>query len=265
MKIEGRVIVVTGASRGIGKAAAEALGRAGGRVALIARSPEVEEVAAAIASRGGQARGYTADLGNPADVQDVSQRIVNDLGPPDIVVNNAGAGRWLYVEETPAGEVAAMMAVPYLAAFYVTRAFLPAMLERATGTIVNINSPVAWLPWPGATGYSAARWAMRGFSEALRMDLRGTGIRLLELVPGKVTSTYFEHNPHSEERLPTITRLVPSLTPDQVAAHLVRGIERDRRRIVVPFMLKLVLGMRALAPPIVDWMMWRSGARRPPR
>ncbi len=263
MKIDGRTIVVTGASRGIGKSAAAALARAGGRVALIARSPEIEQVAAAIA--GGQARGYVADLGNAAEVSEVSQRIVKDLGAPDIVVNNAGAGRWLHIEETPPEEAEAMMAAPYFAAFYVTRAFLPAMLQRGSGTIVNINSPVAWLPWPGAIGYSAARWAMRGFNEALRMDLRGTGVRVLEIVLGKVTSTYFEHNPHSEERLPTITRLVPSLTPDQVATHLVRGIERNRRRIVKPFMLRAVLAMRALAPPVVDWMMWRTGARRPPR
>jgi short-subunit dehydrogenase len=263
MNIDGRTIVVTGASRGIGKAAAEALARAGGRVALIARSPEIEQVAAAI--QGGQARGYVADLGNAAEVGEVAQQIMRDFGAPDVVVNNAGAGRWLYVEETPPEEVEAMMAAPYFAAFYVTRAFLPAMLARGSGTIVNINSPVAWLPWPGATGYSAARWALRGFNEALRMDLRGAGVTVLEMVPGKVTSTYFTSNPHSEERLPTITRLVPSLTPEQVADKLVRALERDRRRVVTPFMLRVVLAMRALAPPIVDWMMWRTGARRPPR
>jgi short-subunit dehydrogenase len=105
---------------------------------------------------------------------------------------------------------------------------------------------------------------MRGFTQALRLDLRGTGVRVLEMVPSKVTSTYFEHNPHSEERLPAITKLVPTLTPERVAAVLVRGIEQNRRRIVTPVMLKLVLLMRALAPGLVDWMMWRSGARRRP-
>jgi short-subunit dehydrogenase len=106
---------------------------------------------------------------------------------------------------------------------------------------------------------------MRGFVEALRLDLRGTGVRVLEIVPAKVASTYFASNPHSEERLPTITGMVPTLTPEQVAAALVRGIETDRRRIVFPFMLRLVLAMRALAPAVVDWMMWRTGAGRRPR
>lgn len=181
MKIAGCKIVVTGASRGIGRATAEALARVGGRVALVARSPEVEAVAVAIVAQGGQARGYLADLGNPGEVEEMARRVVGDFGPPDIVVNNAGAGRWLYVEETPVEEVVSMMAAPYFAAFYVTRAFLPTMLERRSGYIVNINSPAAWMPWPGAAGYTAARFALRGLSASLRLDLRGTGVQLLDI------------------------------------------------------------------------------------
>ena len=120
------------------------------------------------------------------------------------------------------------------------------------------------MPWPGATGYLCARFAMRGFSEALRLDLRGTGIRVLEVVPSEVTSTYFENNPHSRERLPTITRLVPRVSPEQVARAIVWGIERDRSRIVMPLMLRAALLTRALAPALVDWLMWRTGARRIP-
>ncbi|MGD0965006.1 MAG: SDR family NAD(P)-dependent oxidoreductase [Candidatus Acidiferrales bacterium] len=264
MRIKGRVVVVTGASRGIGQSVARAVALAGGRAALLARSQEVVQVAAEIVAAGGQARGYCVDLTDPAALEGVARQIVSDLGAPDIVVNNAGAGRWLYVEETPPEEAAAMMASPYLAAFYVTRIFLPLLLERREGLIVNVNSPVAWLPWPGAAGYMAARWAMRGFSAALRADLHGTGIKVLELVPGKVSSTYFEHNPHSEERLPRITRWIPTLTPDEVATALVDGIERNRRRMVIPLMLKLVFVVHAVAPGLVDWMMRTTGWRRGP-
>ena len=263
MQVDGQTVVVTGASRGIGKATAEALGRAGARVAVLARSPEIEAVAATVVANGGVARGYTADVGNPNDVEQVSRRIVDDLGDPAIVINNAGAGRWLHVEETPAEEVVSMMAAPYFAAFYATRAFLPAMLVRRTGYIVNVNSPVAYMPWPGATGYLCARFAMRGFSEGLRLDLRGTGVRVLEVVPGEVTSTYFENNPHSRERLPALTRLVPRLSPEQVAKAIVHGIEHDRKKIVMPLMLRAAIMSRALAPALVDWLMWRTGARRP--
>jgi short-subunit dehydrogenase len=265
MKIEGQTVVVTGASRGIGKATAEALGRAGARVAVLARSPEIEAVAAAIVSAGGMARAYVADVGKADDVERAARRILDELGPPAVVINNAGAGRWLHVEETPVDEVPSMMAAPYFAAFYVTRAFLPAMLASASGCIVNINSPVAYMPWPGATSYLCARFAMRGFSEGLRLDLRGTGVNVLEVVPGQVTSTYFEHNPDSHERLPTITNLVPKVSPEQVAEAIIRGVERDRRRVVMPFMLRLALLSRQVMPGVVDWMMWRTGARHAPR
>jgi short-subunit dehydrogenase len=265
MRIRGRAIVVTGASRGIGQSTARALARAGGRVALLARSAEVVQVAAEIVAEGGEARAYCVDLTDPAAVELVGQQIVSDFGAPEIVINNAGAGRWLYVEETPPEEAASMIACPYLSAFYVTRVFLPSLLARREGYIVNINSPVAWLPWPGASAYLAARWAIRGFTTALRTDLHGTGVRVLALVPGRTGSTYFEHNPNSEERLPSITRLIPKLTPDEVAVALVKGIERDRSEIVIPLMLKLVFILHAVAPGLVDWMMRSTGWHREPK
>ena len=264
MKIRGSTIVITGASRGIGLATARAVARVGGRVALLARSSEVEQIAAQIVHGGGDARAYMVDLADPGAVERVGQQIKNDLGAPDIVINNAGAGRWLLVEETSPDEAAAMMASPYLAAFYITRLFLPAMIERRQGYIVNVNSPAAWLSWPGATGYTAARWAMRGFTAALRADLRGTGVQVLQVVPGKVSSTYFEHNPHSEERIPAITRVIPVLTPDEVAAAVVRGIMNDRREIVIPALMRATLIAHALAPILVDWLMFRTGWRRSP-
>ena len=264
MKIGGRSILVTGASRGIGQATAHALAREGGRVALVARSPDVAQVASRISAEGAVARGYVADLTDPDAVDRVAQQITRDLGSPDIVVNNAGAGRWLYIDETSPGEVVQMMAAPFFAAAYVTRLFLPAMLERRCGYVVNLNSPAAWLPWPGATGYAAARGAMRGFTGALRVDLIGTGVRVLSVVPGEVSSTYFEHNPGSRERLPRIARLMPTLTPEDVAAAIVRGIARDRQQVIIPAMLRLAITSHALLPGPAEWLMWRTGRRRMP-
>jgi short-subunit dehydrogenase len=103
---------------------------------------------------------------------------------------------------------------------------------------------------------------MRGLTQAMRLDLRGSGVNVLEVVLGKVSSTYFESNPDTEERLPGITKLVPTLTPGEAATHIVRGLEQGRRRIIAPVTLQAVLAMRALAPSVVDWLMWRTGHRR---
>jgi NADP-dependent 3-hydroxy acid dehydrogenase YdfG len=155
-----------------------------------------------------------------------------------------------------------MMAAPYFTAFYTTRAFLPAMLQRGSGQIVNINSPVSRFVWPGAAGYAAARWALRGFSEALRADLHGTGLRVTEVVPGLVLSPYFDHNPGAFERVPKIARLMPSLTPEQVAGGIAWAVEHDRRELVMPFMLRLFFALHSLAPGRIEALLLSTGWKR---
>jgi uncharacterized protein len=264
MNVDGRTIVITGASYGIGAALAHAAVRAGGHVVLLARTRDaLDQVAGEARDAGGQARVYPIDLADAAAVECVAQAIMAEVGTPDILINNAGIGRWLFLEETDPVEAQAMMAVPYFAAFYLTRAFLPAMLRRGSGQIVNINSPAALVPWPGATAYTAARWALRGFTEALRADLHGTGLTITEVIPGKVSSTYFAHNPGTEARAPWIVKLLGTITPEQAAAGILRGIERGRRRIVLPFRYQLLSIIHRIWPGLVRWLAVTTGTRRP--
>ena len=263
MHINGRLVLITGASSGIGAATARAVARAGGRPILVARTRSaLEAVAAEIRAAGGQTWVYPADLADPAAVEEAASQIMREVGVPDILIHSAGAGRWLFVEETTAAEAMQMMAAPYFTAFYTTRAFLPAMLQRRSGHIVAINSPVSRCVWPGATGYAAARWALRGFTEALRADLHGTGLRVTAVVPGLVTSAYFDHNRGALERAPKIGRLVPSLTPEQVAAGSLWAIEHNRREHVMPLMLRLFYWLHGLAPGLVEWLLVRTGWHR---
>lgn len=172
---------------------------------------------------GGQA--FAVDLAVGDEAEAVCRRIVEEIGVPDVVVNNAGAGRFSSIEETSNAEASAQIALPYLAAFHVTRGFIEPMLTRGSGTVFQINSPVAIVPWPGAVGYAASRFALRGFTEALRQDLWGTGIAVGSLTPTRVRSDYFDANPGSSERIPRVEGLVGSLSPEQVAdavAHCVR-------------------------------------------
>jgi short-subunit dehydrogenase len=108
---------------------------------------------------------------------------------------------------------------------------------------------------------------MRGFSEALRADLRGTGIQVTLFTSGKVTSSYFENNPGSEERLPGVSRLVPTIIPEQAADAIVRGIERNKREVVVPLMLKLFYLQHNVVPRFIEWLVAVTGwkHRLPPR
>jgi len=263
MIIKGSLVLVTGASSGMGAAIAKAMAKVGGRLVLLARRKEtLDKVAADISSAGGKARTYPVDLADADAVAAVASRIAQELGTPDIIVNNAGAGRWLFVDETSPAEAVEMMAVPYFAAFNVTHAFLPAMLKRNSGHIVNISSVGSRFVWPGATAYLAARWAVRGFTEALRADLDGTGIGVTLYESGVVKSPYWEHNPGSRERVPKMGNLVPELTPEQVGNAIVRGVERNKRLIVIPFLMKLTYWQHAVFPRVVQWLMTKTGYRR---
>ncbi|MCC7359430.1 MAG: SDR family NAD(P)-dependent oxidoreductase [Anaerolineales bacterium] len=264
MEIPGATAVVTGASNGIGRAAARLLAQRGARVIALARSAErLEALVAEIAAAGGAAEPHPADLADPAAVDAIFDDLAARGVTPDILVNSAGAGRWLTTEETPPAEAVAMMNAPYFAAFFVTRRCLPGMLARRRGRIVNVNSPVAWSGWPGAAGYTAARYALRGFTNALRCDLHGTGVGVTSVTLGHTRSAYFDKNPGVLERGPGISRIVPVVTPEQVAAAIADGLARDRREVVLPAMLRVLVAVNTLAPRLVEWLLIRTGWRRP--
>lgn len=262
MQIGGRTALVTGASSGIGAAIARELAAQGAQVTLVARSREpLEQLATEIRASGGAARVEPADLSEVAQVEDLCGRVLAD-GPPDILVNNAGAGRWLAVDETPPGEAAQMTALPYLAAFELTRGLLPAMIERGSGRVVCMTSAAAYMHLPGATGYAVARWAMRAFAGQLRADLQGTGVGVTLVAPAEVDSPYFDHNPGSRERIPTASVLLGgAVTPEAVARDVVRAVARDRNEAILPRRAALVL--RTVPQPVVDWLVRRTGWKRP--
>ena len=263
MILSGKTILITGGSSGIGEAVARAAGAAGAKVVLLARdAAALASVAAAIEKDGGSARFYSVDLSDAGAAATTCVRIAHDVGVPDVVVNNAGAGRWLYLDETRTAEAVQMMAVPYFAALAVTSAFLPGMLQRGSGAIVNVTSPAAFLPWPGATAYTAARWAMRGFSEALRADLHRTPIRVMLAVLAQVDSPYWQHNPGSAERIPRVQALIPRLTSEQAGQVIVRGLVRDHSDVVAPVMLRILLFLGRLFPAISRGLVYRTGHRR---
>jgi short-subunit dehydrogenase len=257
-------VLVTGASSGIGAATAKLYAAKGAEILLLARNAErLERVAAEIKRAGGTATPYRVDLAEAAATAETAARIKREAGAPDILINNAGAGRWLPFLDTTPEEARAMMAVPYFAAFDLTRAFAPEMIARRTGGIVFVTSPASYLAWPRASAYIAARRAMTGLAEALQSEFKGKGVYVTLVVLGTVETPYWEHNPGSRENVPKPDpRLVPLLTPEQAAEAIVSGTERRKPFVVKPGIFRALFVLNALFPRLVARQLRRSMPER---
>ncbi len=263
MNLNNKLMLITGASSGIGAATARLAARAGARVILVARSQDkLEKLADEIRRAGGKAYTHAADLTDPNAVRALEMVVSTEIGTPDVLFNNAGAGRWLYVDETSMNEANDMMAAPYLSAFYVTRAFLPAMIQRNSGLIVNMTSIAGYMSWPGATAYTAARWAMRGFHAGLRADLNRTKIRTMLTAFAEVKSEFWQNNPGSAERLPGAQKMIPTLTSEQAARAILTGIRWNAPIVFAPLMLWVILTLNYLFPQITEWLVFNTGHKR---
>jgi len=248
-----KLVLVTGASSGIGEATAKRYAAAGAHVLLLARNAErLYGVAHAIRAAGGTATAFPIDLQGAAATKETATRIESEIGIPDLLINNAGVGRWRPLTDTTPEEARAMIDVPYLAAFNLTHAFAPAMLERGSGGLVFISSPAAYLAWPNASAYIAARRAVAGFAEALQSELKGTGVFVTLVIFGNVTGTgYWEHNPGSWENVPEPPPFIPDLTLEQAAKAIFDGAKARKAFVVKPAIYRALFAMNALFPKTV--------------
>jgi len=183
--LRGEVAWVTGASRGIGRACAVALARAGARVALSARSLEdLLAVAEEIRSEGGEAFAFALDLGDREAIERCAARIEEEAGAVSIVVNNAGFAKSAPFHKTTYEDLERLLAVNYVAPFWVVRSVLPGMLERRHGRIVNVASTAGRTGHRYTAAYTASKHALVGMTRALAVEVASKGITVNAVCPG---------------------------------------------------------------------------------
>ena len=257
MELRGAVAVVTGASSGIGEATAVELARRGVKVVLAARRLDrLEELADRIERAGGTALAMRCDVGAPDQLESLPAVVAEAIGPCDILVNNAGVPGGGTFAELDYQQIEQIVRVNVLGVIYGTRAFLPGMLKRGRGHIVNVASLAGRFAVPGAAVYSATKHAVVAFSEALDYETQPEGVRITSVNPGLVATEMFRH----ESLHP---RLV--MRAERVANAIVRVV-RDgiAPEFCVPRWIAPAQAFRVLTPGLYRWgvrQLRRSGYR----
>jgi NAD(P)-dependent dehydrogenase (short-subunit alcohol dehydrogenase family) len=221
MALAGRVALVTGASRGLGKAMALALGAAGARLALVARDVEqLSNVAAESRRLGAEAELFRADVADEAQVRRLEHDVIEKFGPVDILINNAGIAARKFCVDLSLAEWTNVLNTNLTSAFLMCRSFVPYMKGRGYGRIINMASIMGHISVPQRTAYSSSKAGLLGFTRALALELAGADITVVSISPGPFATEMtipLMNDPAVNEQFMSKTPLRRWGKPDEVA------------------------------------------------
>src|SRR3954451_2511543 len=238
--ISGRTVPITGGARGLGLATAKALASRGARVALGDLDGDLARVEAAALPGPGPHAGYALDVTDPESFQSFLEQAA-ELGPLDVLVNNAGIMPVRAFAEEDAVVTRRQVEINLLGVTTGTRLALDRMLPRGRGHVMNVASAAGRAAVPGEAVYTATKHAVVGFGEALRVELRGTGVEVSTILPSLAATELA-----SGMRPP---RFVPMVKPEQVAAAIVKTLERPKLEVIVPGWTTPLIRMTLALPP----------------
>jgi short-subunit dehydrogenase len=257
--IAGQVVVITGASSGIGRAAALMLAERGASLVLAARNQSVlDEIVAEVIRRGGHAVAIPTDVADPTQVERLAEEAISRFGRIDTWVNGAAMSVYALVEQLTYDEMRRVVEVDLLGTMYGAKAVLP-HLRQSRGTLINISSVMGKVPIPLQAPYSAAKHGIIGFSDALRIELahERAGVTVTTILPYAINTPFFNHARSKLGVLPQPTP--PAYRPEAVAEAIVWAAAHPTREIVVGGAAKSTLLLRWLSPSLVDWLLTAGG------
>jgi short-subunit dehydrogenase len=256
-KLTGLRVLITGASQGIGRALALAAAKRGSRVLASARSPELlASLAAEVRAAGGVIETVAGDVTNPEDRRALVETAQRVYGGLDVLVNNAGIGATGHFFEASPERLRAIMEVNVFGLIEMTRACLPLLYKGLTPAIVNISSIAGKVALPARSEYSASKFAVQGFSEALRAELNKDGIDVVIVSPG-LTQTNFSKNMLEQKARMAVDHM-RGMTAEAVAEATLRALERGSPETSLSMAGKWIVLFKQYLPWFVSWVIRRK-------
>ena len=257
--LKGKVVLITGASSGFGMDAARLFAEEGCSVVLAARRIDrLQELAASIQAEGGEAFAVPVDVANRDEIEIMVETVLDLYGQIDILFNNAGFGRLSWLENLdPDRDIETQIQVNLTGLIQTTRAVLPYMLQRNSGHIINMSSVAGWIAPSTYTIYSATKFGVRGFTDALRREVQPFGIHVSGIDPGPAQTEFGQHTGNHPMKKSALRKYFRSMTSEHVAQCVIDLAKRPRRALIIPWYYRIALLGDWLIPGFVDWVVMK--------
>ncbi len=260
MDFKNKVVLITGASSGIGRESATAFAKLGADIILVSRTKEkLEHVADELKKFNVTTLVCQCDVSKKDQVKEMSRIVLEKFNSVDILVNNAGFAIYGSVSDLSIDDIESQMETNYFGMVYCTKYFLPSMLDKKSGHIVNVASVAASFGLPGIAPYCASKFAMLGFSEGLKHELKNSGVGITVVSPIMVRTNFFEHP--SFEKMPKFSPT--SLSSKTVARAILRAANSQRLEIIVPSLVRGAVWMKNTFPYFINPILGMAFKKQP--
>ena len=249
MNFKDKVVLITGASSGIGYASAIQFAKKGANIILVARKKnKLEQTAKDLKKFNVSTLVCECDVSDKSQVKKMSQKVFEKYESIDILVNNAGFAIYGSISSLTTEEIESQISTNYLGMVYCIKNFLPLMLKKKSGHIVNVASVAGSFGLPGIASYCASKFAMLGFSEGLKHELKGTGIGITVVSPIMVRTNFFDHPSFS--KMPKYSPT--SLSAETVAKAILKASSSPRLEIIVPSVVRIAVWLKSTFPYLIN-------------
>ena len=262
MQVAGKVVVITGASMGIGEAVAKLFADLGASVVLLSRDAERAEAARGRVGHAERTLALACDVRNREEIDRVVGLTLHHFQRIDVWINNAGHGILDSVANVDMSAVRETFETNFFGALEAMQAVIPVMKQQGSGAIINISSVAGHIPIPFHAVYSATKFAMNAIGKAARIELLSNGINVLTVCPGYVRTDFSKNAIKGKEQKQVRPARVRGITAERVANAVLQGYLKRKREVVVPWFMHPVIKLYQLFPGLMEWAMVRMARER---